>query len=74
MDFLQLKYFRELAYSQHVTELAEKLHISQPSLSITISKLEKELGIKLFDIEKIRKFQIFIHIIFICFILVQDNF
>ncbi|NUU97129.1 LysR family transcriptional regulator [Marinitoga sp. 1138] len=49
MDLLQLKYFRELAYSQHMTELSEKLHISQPSLSITISKLEEELGVKLFD-------------------------
>ncbi|BBE31440.1 LysR family transcriptional regulator [Tepiditoga spiralis] len=49
MDLLQLKYFRELAYSQHMTELAENLHISQPSLSMTIAKLEDELGIKLFD-------------------------
>jgi LysR family transcriptional activator of glutamate synthase operon len=49
MDLLQLKYFRELAYTQHMTELSEKLHISQPSLSMTISKLENELGVKLFD-------------------------
>lgn len=49
MDLLQLRYFRELAYSQHMTELAETLHISQPSLSMTISKLEDELGVKLFD-------------------------
>lgn len=49
MDLLQLKYFRELAYCQHMTEVSEKLHISQPALSITISKLEEELGVKLFD-------------------------
>jgi LysR family transcriptional activator of glutamate synthase operon len=49
MDLLQLKYFRELAYTQHVTKLSDELHISQPSLSMTISKLENELGVKLFD-------------------------
>ncbi len=49
MDLLQLKYFRELAYCQHMIEVSEKLHISQPSLSITIAKLEEELGVRLFD-------------------------
>lgn len=49
MELLQLKYFYELAQSQHLSKTAEKLMISAPSLSITISKLEKELGVQLFD-------------------------
>ncbi len=49
MFLLQLQYFRELAYEQHVSRTAEKLHISQPALSMTIKKLEDDIGIQLFD-------------------------
>lgn len=49
MDILQLKYFQTVARFQHMTRAAEELHIAQPSLSKTISLLEKELGISLFD-------------------------
>jgi len=45
----QLKYFRELAKTKHVTQTAEKLYISQTTLSSTINKLENQLGVKLFD-------------------------
>ena len=48
MELLQLKYFLILCESQHVSKTAEKLNISQPSLSSTIKKLEKELGVPLF--------------------------
>lgn len=48
MDLLQLKYFLRLAETQHVTKTAQELNISQPSLSITVKKLEKELGAPLF--------------------------
>ena len=48
MDLLQLKYFCRLAELQHVTRTAQELNISQPSLSITVRKLEKELGAPLF--------------------------
>ena len=48
MELLQLKYFLELCETQHVSKTAEKLNISQPSLSSTIKKLEKELGAPLF--------------------------
>ena len=48
MDLLQLQYFLKLAGIQHVSKTAELLHISQPSLSATIRKLEKELGAPLF--------------------------
>ncbi len=48
MEILQLRYFLELANRQHVSKTAEYLHISQPSLSSTIKKLEDELGVPLF--------------------------
>ena len=48
MELLQLRYFLQLASIQHVSRAAEKLHISQPSLSATIKKLENELGAPLF--------------------------
>ena len=45
----QLKYFRELARNEHLTRTAEKLYITQTTLSNTIKNLESQLGIKLFD-------------------------
>ena len=48
MDLLQLLYFRTVASLEHMTRAAEVLHVSQPSLSRTISNLEKELGTPLF--------------------------
>jgi len=44
----QLQYFRELAATGHLTRTAEKLYISQTTLSNTIINLEKQLGVKLF--------------------------
>ncbi|MCD8145253.1 MAG: LysR family transcriptional regulator [Oscillospiraceae bacterium] len=49
MDLMQLQYFREVARRGHVTQAAAQLHITQPALSKTISNMENELGIKLFD-------------------------
>lgn len=49
MDFLQLKYFQEVAKHQHLTKAAQALNVSQPALSKTISKLEMRLGYQLFD-------------------------
>lgn len=51
MTLLQLQYFQELAHLLHYTRTAERLCISQPSLSYAISELEKELGVKLFQKE-----------------------
>ena len=48
MDFTQIKYFLEVAESQHVTRSAEKLHIAQPALTKSIHKLEEQLGVALF--------------------------
>lgn len=45
----QLRYFKELAKTQHLTQTAERLYITQTTLSNTIINLEKQLGVKLFD-------------------------
>ncbi len=48
MTLQQLVYLTTVAECGNVTEVAEKLYISQPSLSIAIQNLEKEMGIKAF--------------------------
>lgn len=45
----QLKYFQVVAQHEHISRAAEELHVAQPALSATISKIEKELGVPLFD-------------------------
>ncbi len=49
MELLQLRYFAALARNGHLGNTAKDLLISPPSLSMTIAKLEDELGVKLFD-------------------------
>ncbi|MBE6112892.1 MAG: LysR family transcriptional regulator [Peptococcaceae bacterium] len=49
MELLQLQYFKTIAECQHITKAANKLMISQPSLSNTLSRIETELGVQLFD-------------------------
>jgi DNA-binding transcriptional LysR family regulator len=49
MDLLQLRYFRVVARLEHMTKASEELFIAQPSLSKTILRLEKEIGVPLFD-------------------------
>lgn len=49
MNLSHLYYFRTLATVQHYTHAAEKLYITQPTLSNAVSQLEKELGIPLFE-------------------------
>lgn len=49
MELLQLQYFTVLARTQHVTQAAEELSITQPSLSRAIGRLERDLGVTLFE-------------------------
>jgi DNA-binding transcriptional LysR family regulator len=49
MELLQLKYFQVVATNEHITRSAEQLNVSQPAISIIISRLEKELGVPLFN-------------------------
>lgn len=49
MELLQLRYFKAVAENENLTQTANQLYISPPSLSSTISRLEKELGTELFD-------------------------
>ena len=49
MEFQQLKYFKAVADIGKISEAAEALFVSAPALSTSISRLEKELGVQLFD-------------------------
>ncbi len=49
MELQQLKYFKAVAAIGKISDAAEALFISAPALSTSISRLEKELGVKLFD-------------------------
>lgn len=49
MTLQQLKYIIMVAETGVITEAAEKLFISQPSLTNQIKELEKEMGITIFD-------------------------
>ena len=49
MTLRQLEYFLELAEDCHFSKVAERLFISQSSLSYSMSELEKDLGVKLFE-------------------------
>lgn len=44
----ELTYFMEVAQFLNLTRAAERLGITQPSLSLSIKKLEKSLGVQLF--------------------------
>ena len=48
MELTQMRYFLEVAQTQHITRSAQKLHIVQPALTKAIHKLEEELGVPLF--------------------------
>lgn len=47
MDTRILKYFLAVASEENITKAAEMLHITQPTLSRQLSKLEEDLGAKL---------------------------
>ncbi|WP_217597268.1 LysR family transcriptional regulator [Cohnella sp. GbtcB17] len=49
MELTQLEYFLTVARMEHLTKAAEHLSVTQPALSHSISKLESELGVPLFE-------------------------
>ena len=48
MEVNQIRYFLEVAKTQHITKSANKLHIAQPSLTQAIHRLEESVGVPLF--------------------------
>ena len=49
MNIEYLKTFQEIARLSSFSEVAKKLHITQPAVSFQVQKLEQELGVKLID-------------------------
>jgi DNA-binding transcriptional LysR family regulator len=49
MELRQLEYFQAVSRLGGITKAADRLRVAQPSITVAIQKLEKELGITLFD-------------------------
>ncbi len=49
MTLTELKYIVAVAREKHFGKAAEACHVSQPSLSLAVKKLEDELDVKLFE-------------------------
>lgn len=48
MDIRVLEYFLVIAQEENITRAAQRLHITQPTLSRQLMQLEQELGVRLF--------------------------
>lgn len=49
MTLTDLRYIVALAQERHFGHAAEKCHVSQPTLSVAVKKLEEQLGVMLFE-------------------------
>lgn len=49
MQLRELQWFTTLAETEHITEASIRLNISQPTLSRALARLERKLGVQLFD-------------------------
>lgn len=49
MELNHLIYFRTVAETEHISQAAQQLHITQPALSRAISRLEETVGTQLFE-------------------------
>ena len=49
MEIISLYYFSEVAKDRHITDTANRLHITQQTLSNHILRLEREFGAQLFN-------------------------
>lgn len=54
MTLTELRYIVTLAQEQHFGRAADRCHVSQPTLSIAVKKLEDELSIAIFERSKTR--------------------
>lgn len=52
MTLTELRYIVTLAQERHFGQAAERCHVSQPTLSIAVKKLEQELGVEIFERSK----------------------
>ncbi len=52
MTLTELRYVTALARERHFGRAAQACHVSQPTLSVAIKKLEDELGVQLFERRK----------------------
>lgn len=49
MEIRVLRYFLAVVREESITKAAEILHITQPTLSRQLSRMEEEVGVRLFD-------------------------
>jgi DNA-binding transcriptional LysR family regulator len=49
MDLTQLRAFISAAHEGNLTRAAEKLHLTQPAVSLQIKGLQESLGLQLFN-------------------------
>lgn len=49
MDFRQLEYFQAVVEAGSVSRAAKKLNLTQPPVSLAVTKLERELGVRLLE-------------------------
>lgn len=49
MTLTDLRYLVALARERHFGRAAEKCHVSQPTLSVAVKKVEEQLGVQLFE-------------------------
>ena len=52
MTLTELRYIVTLAQEQHFGRAADRCHVSQPTLSVGVKKLEDELGVLIFERSK----------------------
>lgn len=48
MEIKSLRYFIVIAQEENITRAAEKLHVSQPTLSRQLQEIEEDLGVRLY--------------------------
>ena len=52
MTITQLEYILSVAQHKNFTKAAQFCHVTQPTLSMQVQKLEEQLNIKIFDRSK----------------------